>query len=44
MVSLNSPVSQSAPRPNAAERLAELAYDDMRRVDGLILERLDSHV
>jgi len=44
MVSLNSPVSQSAPTPNAAERLAELAYDDMRRVDGLILERLDSHV
>ncbi len=30
--------------PNAAERLAALAYDDMRRVDALILERLDSHV
>lgn len=29
---------------NAAERLAALAYDDMRRVDALILERLDSHV
>ena len=29
---------------NAAERLASLAYDDMRRVDALILERLDSHV
>ncbi|MBO6764770.1 polyprenyl synthetase family protein [Maricaulis sp.] len=31
-------------RENAAERLAVLAYDDMRRVDALILERLDSHV
>ena len=31
-------------RENAAERLAALAYDDMRRVDALILERLDSHV
>ena len=30
--------------PNAAEALAVLAYDDMRKVDALILERLDSHV
>ncbi len=30
--------------PNAAERLAVLAFDDMRRVDALILDRLQSHV
>lgn len=30
--------------PNAAERLATLAFDDMRRVDALILDRLQSHV
>ena len=29
---------------NAAERLATLAFDDMRRVDALILDRLQSHV
>lgn len=29
---------------NAAERLASLAYDDMRRVDALILERMGSPV
>ncbi len=29
---------------NAAERLAVLAFDDMRRVDALILDRLQSHV
>ena len=29
---------------NAAERLAAMAWDDMRKVDALILERLDSHV
>ncbi len=37
-------VASSADRPNAAEALATLAHDDMRRVDALILERLDSHV
>ena len=37
-------VANSADRPNAAEALARLAHDDMRRVDALILERLDSHV
>jgi octaprenyl-diphosphate synthase len=30
--------------PNAAERLATLAYGDMRRVDALILDRMQSHV
>jgi octaprenyl-diphosphate synthase len=30
--------------PNAAERLATLAYDDMRAVDALILERMASEV
>lgn len=29
---------------NAAERLATLAFDDMRRVDALILDRMQSHV
>ena len=41
---MDSTVDAKAIQPNAAERLAQLAYDDMRRVDGLILERLDSHV
>ncbi|MFT6542223.1 MAG: octaprenyl-diphosphate synthase, partial [Maricaulis maris] len=45
MVSVKSAtVANSADRPNAAEALARLAHDDMRRVDALILERLDSHV
>ena len=44
MVSMKSSVPEPVPTPNAAERLAQLAYDDMRRVDALILERLDSHV
>lgn len=42
-------VKATAPMPepvgdNAAERLAVLAFDDMRRVDTLILDRLQSHV
>ena len=42
-------VKATAPMPepaelNAAERLATLAFDDMRRVDALILDRLQSHV
>ncbi|MBO6730879.1 MAG: polyprenyl synthetase family protein, partial [Maricaulis sp.] len=44
MVSVKTSVPESVPSLNAAERLAKLAYDDMRRVDALILERLDSHV
>ena len=31
-------------KPNAAERLASLAYADMRNVDALILDRMQSHV
>lgn len=41
------PTSAPAPAekaPNAAERLATLAYSDMRRIDALILERMQSHV
>jgi octaprenyl-diphosphate synthase len=37
-------VKAAASEQNAAERLAALAYADMRRVDALILDRLDSHV
>ena len=42
-------VKATAPMPpqtglNAAEQLAALAFDDMRRVDALILDRLQSHV
>jgi len=44
MVSVKSTMPEPRPEQNAAERLAALAYDDMRRVDRLILERLDSHV
>ena len=44
MVSVKTSVPESVPTLNAAERLAKLAYNDMRRVDALILERLDSHV
>ena len=41
---MDSTVDAKAIQPNAAERLAQLAYDDMRRVDSMILQRLDSHV
>ncbi len=45
MVSVKTAAAaKSAEIPNAAEALAVLAYDDMRKVDALILERLDSHV
>ena len=43
-VRVETAAARGTPVPNAAERLASLAYDDMRRVDALILERLDSHV
>ena len=43
MVNVEAATAQTRTE-NAAERLASLAYDDMRRVDALILERLDSHV
>ena len=41
---LKAETAAAAEQANAAERLATMAYDDMRRVDALILERLDSHV
>lgn len=45
MVNVKAAAAVRATSPsNAAERLAALAYDDMRRVDALILDRLDSHV
>jgi octaprenyl-diphosphate synthase len=45
MVSVKATAAaKTADIPNAAEALAALAYDDMRRVDALIIERLDSHV
>ena len=44
VVSLKTSLPETRPEQNAAQRLAELAYADMRRVDALILERLDSHV
>jgi octaprenyl-diphosphate synthase len=43
-VRVDTAAARVASAPNAAERLASLAYNDMRRVDALILERLDSHV
>ncbi|WP_339743181.1 polyprenyl synthetase family protein [uncultured Maricaulis sp.] len=44
---MSEKVTALMPEPaerNAAERLAVLAFDDMRRVDALILDRLQSHV
>jgi len=41
---LKADTAEATGPANAAERLATIAYDDMRRVDALILERLDSHV
>lgn len=45
IVSVDATSAKRVEQPrNAAERLAQLVYEDMRLVDALILERMQSHV